>query len=199
MPRLGWGVRPTLLVIDMAYYSVDDRYRLACAETGWPAAMAIKELLEVARGGGLPIIYTKWCGAIRKSQAERGRWKGTIQQEDSIEIDEEGYEIVREISPQKGDSVIIKSKPSAFFGTDLESILNYHKTDTVIVTGMVTSGCVRATVVDAFSYNYYVIVPEECVADRGELSHMVSLFDIHMKYGDVLPLREVQAHFDSLG
>jgi maleamate amidohydrolase len=62
------------------------------------------------------------------------------------------------------------------------------------VTGMVTSGCVRATVVDAFSHNYRVVVPEECVADRGELSHKVNLFDIHMKYGDVRPLADVLEH-----
>ena len=67
--------------------------------------------------------------------------------------------------------------------------------DTLVVTGMVTSGCVRATVIDAFSYNYRVVVPIECVADRSATSHQVNLFDIDMKYGDVVPLADVLAHF----
>jgi nicotinamidase-related amidase len=77
-------------------------------------------------------------------------------------------------------------------------MLAYHSIDTVIVTGMVTSGCVRATVIDAFSYNYRVIVPIECCADRGEISHQVNLFDMGMKYADVVPLEEVMKHLATL-
>jgi len=90
--------------------------------------------------------------------------------------------------------VITKTKPSAFFGTPLASILTYLGIDTIVLGGMVTSGCVRATVIDAFSHNYRVIVPLECVADRSPTSHEVNLFDIDMKYADVLPLAEVLAH-----
>ena len=75
-------------------------------------------------------------------------------------------------------------------------LLTFHGVDTLIVTGMVTSGCVRATVVDAFSYNYIVVVPEECVADRGVLPHKINLFDIHQKYGDVLPLDDVITYLE---
>lgn len=74
-------------------------------------------------------------------------------------------------------------------------MLTYLGVDTVVVIGMVTSGCVRATVIDAFSHNYRVIVPIECVADRSETSHQVNLFDIDMKYGDVVPLANVLAQF----
>ncbi len=91
--------------------------------------------------------------------------------------------------------MVTKSKPSAFFGTPLASMLTYLGVDTLVVTGMVTSGCVRATVVDAFSHNYRVVVPIECVADRSATSHQVNLFDMDMKYADVLPLADVLAHF----
>ena len=89
-------------------------------------------------------------------------------------------------------------RPSAFFGTLLPSLLTYHGVDTVIVTGMTTSGCVRATAVDAFSYNYRVIVPVECVADRSPTAHLANLFDIDMKYGDVVPAAEVREYIESL-
>jgi nicotinamidase-related amidase len=111
----------------------------------------------------------------------------------------EAHEIPEIIEPEPGDVIITKSKPSAFFGTALAAVLNYHGVDTTIVTGMVTSGCVRATAVDAFSYNYRVIVPIECVADRSETSHQINLFDLDTKYADVTPLDEVLAHLRASG
>ena len=90
--------------------------------------------------------------------------------------------------------MIVKGKPSAFFGTQLHSMLTYHNVDTLIITGMVTSGCVRATVDDAFSYDYRVIIPEECVADRAEVPHRVNLFDMEMISADVIELEEVLRH-----
>ena len=90
-----------------------------------------------------------------------------------------------------GEVIIPKLRPSGFFGTSLADMLIYHQVDTVIVTGMTTSGCVRATAVDAFSYNFRVVVPEECSGDRAVVSHKVSLFDMHMKYADVVPLEAV--------
>src|SRR6516162_10118732 len=98
----------------------------------------------------------------------------------------------------RAQSVIVKSAPSAFFGSDLASYLIYHNVDTVIVTGTVTSGCVRDTVLDAFNYNFRVIVPVECVCDRGATSHKVTLFDIHMKYGDVVPMADVLGYLKTV-
>ena len=112
--------------------------------------------------------------------------------------DAAAYEIVPELRPLEHESVIVKSAPSAFFGTDLVSYLVFHNVDTVIVTGTVTSGCVRDTVLDAFNYNYRVIVPVEGVCDRGMTSHKVALFDIHMKYGDVVPMAEVLAYLKTV-
>jgi maleamate amidohydrolase len=105
---------------------------------------------------------------------------------------------VREIAPRDGDIVIRKDKPSVFFGTPLMSYLHELQVDTLLVAGTTTSGCVRATVVDAFSYNFKVVVVEECVFDRGQASHKVNLFDMQAKYADVVPLEAALGYLDEL-
>jgi nicotinamidase-related amidase len=102
------------------------------------------------------------------------------------------------LEPKTSEPVIEKSKPSAFFGTPLIAMLNYLGVDSLIITGMVTSGCIRATVVDAFSYNFHVNIPVECVTDRSRISHEVTLFDIDTKYANVMPLDQVILELDKL-
>lgn len=189
--RVGFGKRPAILVIDMTRAFVEDIFPTGCSKTGIPAAKSIKRLLEIGRKVNVPIIYTTGVRVEEKDNlAIRGRW---IDKSSPLpdELLSEADKIYSEIAPKKGDIVLKKAKPSAFFGTQLVSILNFLGVDTLIITGMVTSGCVRATAVDAFSYNYRVIIPIECVADRIKISHEVALFDIDMKYGDVVRLEEV--------
>ena len=100
-------------------------------------------------------------------------------------IGHKGNEIVAEVAPVPADIFIEKRKPSAFFGTPLMSYLTNMRADSLILTGTTTSGCVRASAVDALSYDLRVTIPEEAVFDRGELSHKIALFDLHMKYVDV--------------
>lgn len=194
--RVGFGRKAAVIVVDMTNAFVLDDYPTGYSKTGIPCARAIKELLEHARAAGLPVIYTKGIlFSHPEEDALRGRW---IDKTSPLprEVLEVANQIYHEIVPVRGDIVIEKAKPSAFFGTQLVSILNYLGIDTLIVTGMVTSGCVRATVVDAFSYNYRVIVPEECVADRSQISHKVNLFDMDMKYADVMKLDDVIANIE---
>lgn len=193
--NINYGKKPAIIVIDMTYGFVDDAYPLGCSRMGWPVVFAIKELLGKGREADIPIFFTK--GKQRKTTTEMGRWKHQLSTETKI-TDPKEYQIVEEIQPMPNEVEIIKIAPSAFFGTSLASMLIYHNIDTVIITGMTTSGCVRATLVDAFSYNFISIVPEECVGDRGVVSHKVSLFDMHMKYADVLPLSEVISYIGSL-
>ena len=193
--KAGYGKNPAIVVVDMTYGFVDDAYPLGCSAMGWPAVDAIKKLLEKGREVGTPIFFTR--GDHPKTPTERGRWKSVTALE-TLVVDPKEYQIVDEIVPRSDEVVITKIFPSGFFGTNLASMLVFHNVDTVIVTGMVTSGCVRATVVDAFSYNFIVVVPEECVGDRGEVSHKVSLFDMHMMYADVVPLSEVIAYLDGV-
>ncbi len=187
--RVGMGEKPAIIVVDMTYGFVDSAFPLGHSETGWPAVAAIRRLLDHARPLGVPIFYSR--AKAGTTACELGRWKGGGANANPGMQDPKANTIVAEIAPQPGDVVMAKTGPSVFFGTDLPSYLMYHRVDTAIVTGMVTSGCVRGTAIDAFSYNLRVIVPQECVADRGQTSHKVALFEIHMKYGDVLSLDEV--------
>jgi len=183
------GKKPALVIVDMTYGFVDSRFRLGHSETGYPAVQATATLLEAARRAKLPVFFTK--GVTESSASGNGLWKGV--EEKSVEENT----IVHDIAPLPEEVVIQKRRPSAFFGTNLVDMLIYHGIDTLIVAGLTTSGCVRATVVDAFSYNYRVIVPQECAADRSQISHKVGLMDMNMKYANVLPLADVVAWLDA--
>jgi maleamate amidohydrolase len=199
--RVGFGQRPAVLVIDVNYNFVGDkpepilqsvkRFRNSCGEEGWEGVHRIAELLSEARKKHLPTFYTTGHDD-RTNSVAFGRWRGKNSRstEDTNEAWDKGNEIVTEIAPQQEDIVVRKQKPSAFFGTPLISMLNEVHADSVLVTGTTTSGCVRASVIDAFSYNLKVSVVEECVFDRGQSSHKINLFDMAMKYADVIPLKE---------
>jgi nicotinamidase-related amidase len=191
--RIGFGRIPGVLVVDATRSFVEDAFPLGNGRTGRPAIAAIRRLCDVARSQNIPIIFTRMEEPF-KNRSEAGRWgdvaPGLLAEPgDTTALD--GATIPDEIRPRSGELVITKPKPSAFFGTQLVSVLVFHHIDTLIVTGMVTSGCVRATVDDAFAYNFRVIVPIECVADRAEVPHQVNLFDMDMVSADVLPLEVV--------
>jgi len=192
-PEIGTGERPALIVVDMTYAFVDSMFSSGFSKTGWPCVRVIRELLDLARPKRIPIVFSR--GEHWKTPAEYGRWKSAGYRPMTSEAKTaDPHRIVADLGPLEDEPVVTKSKPSAFFGTHLSSILTYHSVDTVIVTGMVTSGCVRATVVDAFSLNYRVMVPVEGVADRGQVTHKINLFDMHMKYADVVPLAEAKEY-----
>jgi nicotinamidase-related amidase len=186
-----YGGKPALVVVDMTRAFVDERYHQGSV-TGPAAVEAIRQLLGVARARKIPVVYT--TGAPDLHPTDDGRWKGNHSMLQSAEA----HEICPEIAPYPEDLVIAKRRPSIFFGTDLIGRLVSLDVDTLVIICMTTSGCVRASVVDTFSYSYCVITLEECVADRGQLSHKVSLFDMHMKYADMLPLTEVEKYLAKL-
>lgn len=188
------GPSVAVLVIDMSPIFVDELlFPRAEKGVGLLCVNAIKSFLGEIRDLALPVIYT--TGYVFRSEAESGAWmyrfppeqRGRVAAMDSAEL----HEIVTDIAPRENDLVILKEKPSAFFGTQLQSILNHHRTDTVIITGMSTSGCVRATAVDAFSLNYKVVIPRECVADSRRASHEIALYDMDAQTGDVRPMTEI--------
>jgi len=191
--RIGLGRRPVLLVIDVQYRTVGSEprpildaireYPTSCGEVGWRAVAPIASLVEVFRRRGGPVIYP--CVARKDHHAEGGF---AAKAPGVLSIPDEGYEFVAEIAPRPGELVLPKAHASAFFGTALASHLVRLGVDSIVVAGCTTSGCVRATVVDACSLNYRVLVPEDAVYDRGILSHAVSLFDMANKYADVLPM-----------
>jgi nicotinamidase-related amidase len=208
--RQGYGKRPAVLVVDVNYFFCGDRrepilesvkrWRASCGEDAWDGIAAIRKLLSAARGRGLPVIYT--TGARRPDNWDAGSWAWknprTLERPRTEGSGLEGNTIVPDIAPQPEDIVLAKQKPSAFFGTPLQSFLVQLGADSVIVTGTTTSGCVRATVVDAFSNNYRATVVEEGCFDRSQASHALSLCDMHAKYADVVKLEEVLAYVQSL-
>jgi len=204
----GFGERPALIVVDVTYDFCGDRpepilesiqrFRNSCGEAAWEAMPYLQRLIAAARDKGVPVIYTH--ALPRPNAVHAGGWaRKNARVLEPTEISQRiGNDIVAEIAPQPGDIVIKKDKPSAFYGTSLLSYLIGMGCDSVIVTGTSTSGCVRGTVIDAFSNNYAVSVAEECCFDRLIVSHKVNLFDMHGKYADVLPTDDIVAYLAGL-
>lgn len=199
----GLGSRPGIVIIDVQYRTVGlepapileamDTYPTACGQNGWNAVKAIATLLEVARPIHIPIFYPY---VSPKQNYDAGRLAEKVPA--IMSIDRRGYEFVAEVAPEAADVLIPKKHPSAFFGTPMASYLIDKDVDTLFVCGCTTSGCVRATVADAFAYNFHVAVIEECVYDRGQLSHAVNLFDIQSKYADVMWLHDALSYMNSI-
>jgi len=189
----GLGQRPALLIIDVQYRTVGTRrepfweaikeFPTACGLPGWNAVDALVPLLGLFREKNWPVMYPH---VAPKQSYDSGRLAEKVPA--IMTVSEKGYEFVAEVAPREGDILIPKRHPSAFFGTALCSYLIDNQIDTVVVAGCTTSGCVRGTVVDAFSLNFKVAVPQECVYDRGQTSHAVNLFDMAQKYADVMPV-----------
>src|SRR5262249_23075347 len=165
-----------------------------CGVRGWEGVANIQQLLAIGREVGGPIIYTTGTTRSRRgtSWASRARDKASQGGLSPAELEHQhiGNTIVEEIGPPAEGLVITKRGASGFFGTSLIRDLNEMDIDTVLVTGTTTSGCVRATAVDAACYSLYVGIIEECCFDRFEISHKVSLLDMHAKYGTVMSLQE---------
>jgi isochorismate hydrolase len=198
------GANPAILVIDVTYGFIGSeplpilesiaRYPNSCGQRGWDAMEQIARLLEAGRVTSLPVYYT--AGMTDHVMRHAGRWREKHPR--TLDQPEDAQAIPERIAPQEGDVVIHKTKPSVFYGTPLLSSLVDQRVDTVIVTGCTTSGCVRATVVDAFSNGLAPLVVEDGVFDRGELSHAVNLFDMDQKYADVITTDEALAYLASV-
>jgi nicotinamidase-related amidase len=208
--RQGFGKRPAIMVVDVNYNFCGDRpepilesikrWRNSCGAEAWDGVRAIKKLLGAARAKGLPVIYS--TGTQREDNWDRGAWawksSRTAEKPKTAGTNLDGNTIVSEIAPQPQDIVIEKLKPSVFHGTPLQSFLLLLQADSLIVAGTTTSGCVRATVVDAFSNNYRVSIVEEGCFDRSQASHALSLCDMNAKYADIVKLDETVAFIEKL-
>lgn len=200
----GMGRRPALLIIDVQYRTVgtvplpieqaQKEFATSCGEAGWNAVAHIKTLLDEFRARKWPVIYPHVAPKLpidggRLAEKAPSMWS----------IPPKGYEIISELAPEAGEILLPKKHPSAFFGTPLTSHLIELGVDTLVLTGCTTSGCIRASAVDGFSLNFHIIVPVECVYDRGPTSHAVNLFDLSQKYAEVLTAAEVLNSLDQIG
>jgi nicotinamidase-related amidase len=189
--RIGFGERPAVLVIDMQHDFCDPD----APTTLWPSIGAtyapIGELCTSARARRLPVLYTQGLVAADGSSAGLWRYKQRYHAEGRVQIEgSRGAAIIPELAPQPGDRIIRKWRPSAFFRTDLEVFLGVLAVDTLLVCGTSVSGCVRATVTDAFMRDIRCMVVREAVADRTPAVMEANLFDLEQKYADVVTLRE---------
>jgi nicotinamidase-related amidase len=207
----GFGDKPALIVIDVSYNFCGDRrepilesikrFHNSCGEDAWDALPHIRKLIDKCHDKGVPVIYT--TGEFRDDGWDAGgwAWKNSRTEEDTAPpsgFNRDGNDIMDEIAPGPKDIVIRKLKPSAFNGTSLMGFLNDLGADSLIVTGTTTSGCVRASVIDAFSLNIRCSLVEEGCFDRAQASHAINLCDMHAKYADVVTTDEALEYVDSL-
>ncbi len=209
----GGGEKPALLIIDVSYNFCGDRrepilesikrFHNSCGEDAWDALPHIRTLIDKCHEKGIPVIYT--TGTVRPDGWDAGgwAWKNSRTSEDTAPPEPKGFnrdgnDIMDEIKPGPKDIVIRKHKPSAFYGTPLTGFLNDLGADSLIVTGTTTSGCVRASVLDAFSHNIRCTVVEEGCFDRSQISHAVNLCDMHAKYADVVSLENALDYIETV-
>jgi maleamate amidohydrolase len=192
---VGLGRRPALIVVDVNRGFTDPASPLVCDLDGVVAA--IRRVLDVARGVGIPVVYT----TVSYDEGDRQAAAAFIDKIPALLTLEAGtgwVEIDPRIAPRDDEPVLNKLFASAFFGTALSSFLTANGCDSLIVTGASTSGCVRATVVDAIQHGYRPIVPRQAVGDRNPEAHAANLYDIETKYGDVVPVDDLIAQMEDL-
>ena len=194
--RGGFGRRPALVVIDMTLGFTDPESPLACDLEG--PVSEIQKLLEVAREAEIPIIFT----TVAYREADKITAAAFIDKVPALLALEAGTrwaEIDPRIAPGETEPVLNKLFASGFFGTGLSSLLTAAGVDTLIITGASTSGCVRATAVDALQYGFRPVVPKEAVGDRNPEAHEANLYDIDAKYGDVIPVEDTIGYLQEPG
>jgi maleamate amidohydrolase len=201
---VGFGQRPALLLVDNWKVMLGEeplpvreavaRWPRSLGEPAWRAVAHTEQLLAKVRERSWPVIHTTmltgpfaasdWFSATRAPHA-------AVESLPPTPTTTNPFEIVPELQPIEGEVLIEKTGPSAFWGTPLISVLQQHDVDTLLVCGESTSGCVRATVVDAATHGFRTVVVEECVYDRHQACHAINLFDMDQKYADVLSLDQV--------
>jgi nicotinamidase-related amidase len=197
------GSSPALLAIDLyelAYQGgptpvaeLHRTYPSSCGEHAHAAIEPTRRLFAAARAAAIPVFYT-----TQDTRPDSLPSRVTATRRQRVQNDPALYAIKGEFKPHPGDVVITKQRASGFYGTPLMAHLTQLGVRTLIVCGESTSGCVRASAVDAYSNGFHVVLVEECCFDRSPLSHKVNLFDLHHKYADVLHVDEVIEHLDAL-
>ena len=191
--EFGFGDKLAIVNVDVqkAYTLIEE---FKTAYTTHPDQLHYIDLISnKARMVGLPVIWTHV--AYMASGEDAGVWGTRTDTPDSlqnIKFNSRRSEFDDRVHPDAiKDAIYLKRMPSAFFETPLQSLLVWHKVDTLVITGGSTSGCIRATAVDSLSRGYRTIVPEECVADKHESYHFANLTDLMLKYADVVPVQKI--------
>jgi maleamate amidohydrolase len=192
--RIGFGERPAVIVVDMVKAFTDPKRMLGAPLESQIAA--IQPLIAKARERGIPLFFS----TVRYDEVDlrdAGIWalkqKGTA----TLASDTDGPDLDERLEFLQDDTLIMKKYASCFFGTDLVSRLNSRRIDTLVITGCTTSGCVRATAVDAVQNGFRPMVVREAVGDRSAAAHEQSLFDLDAKYADVVTLAQTLEYLNA--
>lgn len=183
---LGLGRRPALVLVDLVRGFTDP----ACP-LGSEAATVVEanaRLLAAFRAAGLPVFFTT---VVYREPGQARVFRRRVEALNLLTPGSPWIEVDPRLAPRPGEAVVEKRWASGFFGTDLAQRLRDARADSLVVTGLTTSGCVRATAVDGLQHDYPVVIPREAVGDRNADAHAANLFDLHAKYADVLALKEV--------
>lgn len=194
--RLGFGDKSAIISIDLLQgYTTEGSALFA------PGVVACvkeqPELLDAGRAKGVPIIHTRVLYNT-PGYEDGGIWIKKAPVLKDLVLGNPYAEFCEGVEPQEGELVIVKQYASAFFGTSLVATLNGLGVDTLIITGCTTSGCIRATAVDAVQHGFRPICVRECIGDRHDGPHEANLFDINAKYGDVISKAEALEYLSSL-
>lgn len=195
---VGFGERPALVVIDLARFWTEPRYAAYCPGVE-QTLEAVNELLAHAREAGIPVVFTTQAyQSSRRGLVSATGMARKFPMTEALDVDSPAAQLDASLSVEDGEHLIVKTQSSAFAHTYLATVLHDARVDTVLLAGVVTSGCVRATAADSLAHGFNSIVVPEAVTDHLPGAHTWTLFDITTKIGDVRPLAEVAAYLDRL-
>ncbi|MEM9104420.1 MAG: isochorismatase family protein [Pseudomonadota bacterium] len=186
--RQSWGKRPALLLIDFAVAYFDETAPLYGGPNCQAALDHAIRLAPAARAAGVPVIFTEV--KYLPGGADGGAFYAKVPALSCFDAGAETQKLAPGLMVEDNDILITKQYPSAFFGTSLEATLRWLKIDTLLLGGVTTSGCVRATCIDSISHGFITLVVEDAVGDRAEEPHQANLFDMSAKYADLVSTDE---------
>ena len=194
--RVRRGTRPALVVVDLTRGFTEDSFPSGADLTEVVGASA--ELADAARAAGVPVVWTVIAYTPAEAEGDSVTWLEKAPGMRALVEGSEAVDLDPRLPRRPEDHLVVKKGASAFFGTSLAATLTGLGCDTVLVCGATTSGCVRATAVDAVQSGFPVLVPRECAGDRAQGPHDAALFDIQAKYGDVIGLGDALAYVSGL-
>lgn len=194
--RQAWGKRPALILIDFAMAYFDDSSPLYGGAGCQSALDKAGPLAEAARASGVPVIFTEV--KYQPGGADGGAFYAKVPALSCFDAGQATQELAPPLAVGENDLLITKQYPSAFFGTSLATTLHWLDIDTLLIAGVTTSGCVRATCIDSISHGFVTLVVEDAVGDRDPRPHEANLFDMSAKYADLLSAAEAARYFKDL-
>lgn len=190
-----WGRRPALVLIDFAQAYFDEAYPLFGGQGCQSALDNAAILAPAARKAGIPVIFTEV--KYQPGGLDGGAFYNKVPALSCFDAGADSQRLADGLSMEPDDILVSKQYPSAFFGTSLDATLRWLKVDTLLLTGVTTSGCVRATCIDSISNGFVTLVVSDAVGDRAKEPHDANLYDMSAKYADLLTTEEAIAYFSN--